>query len=159
MKIERNMRSEIPSFPVPAILVIDQVIGMAYAYCVWYSRKEQQQPLSVFTFLPDSAGLLAARPPGHFLTLLVTRVYLILRFFRLNRSDYEYRMQSRKDLTFKLENLDLHYNMSKKKRNNQLPENLPQLQNLIKRDPASYKDEVSFYKIFNNSNYTTLRIY
>ncbi|XP_014249063.1 protein SDA1 homolog [Cimex lectularius] len=28
-----------------------------------------------------------------------------------------------------------------KKHNNQLPENLPQLQNLIKRDPASYKDE------------------
>jgi protein SDA1 len=27
--------------------------------------------------------------------------------------------------------------------NNQLPDNLPQLQNLIKRDPASYKDEVS----------------
>lgn len=28
--------------------------------------------------------------------------------------------------------------------NNQLPENLPQLQNLIKRDPESYKEEVSF---------------
>ncbi|KAK7580661.1 hypothetical protein V9T40_001290 [Parthenolecanium corni] len=28
-----------------------------------------------------------------------------------------------------------------RKRNNQLPDNLPQLQNLIKRDPASYKDE------------------
>lgn len=27
--------------------------------------------------------------------------------------------------------------------NNQLPNNLPQLQNLIKRDPASYKEEVS----------------
>lgn len=25
--------------------------------------------------------------------------------------------------------------------NNQLPDNLPQLQNLIRRDPASYKDE------------------
>lgn len=25
--------------------------------------------------------------------------------------------------------------------NNQLPDNLPQLQNLIKRDPASYKEE------------------
>lgn len=25
--------------------------------------------------------------------------------------------------------------------NNQLPDNLPQLQNLIKRDPVSYKDE------------------
>lgn len=25
--------------------------------------------------------------------------------------------------------------------NNQLPDNLPQLQNLIKRDPASYKDD------------------
>lgn len=29
-----------------------------------------------------------------------------------------------------------------KKHNNQLPDNLPQLQNLIKRDPASYRDEV-----------------
>jgi protein SDA1 len=29
--------------------------------------------------------------------------------------------------------------------NNQLPNNLPQLQNLIKRDPVSYKDEVSFH--------------
>lgn len=29
----------------------------------------------------------------------------------------------------------------KKRLNNQLPNNLPQLQNLIKRDPASYKDE------------------
>ncbi|XKL67457.1 hypothetical protein PGB90_002948 [Kerria lacca] len=28
-----------------------------------------------------------------------------------------------------------------KKHNNQLPDNLPQLQNLIKRDPASYRDE------------------
>lgn len=28
--------------------------------------------------------------------------------------------------------------------NNQLPDNLPQLQNLIKRDPESYKEEVSF---------------
>ncbi|XP_066902618.1 protein SDA1 homolog [Halyomorpha halys] len=28
-----------------------------------------------------------------------------------------------------------------KRNNNQLPQNLPQLQNLIKRDPASYKDE------------------
>lgn len=28
--------------------------------------------------------------------------------------------------------------------NNRLPENLPQLQNLIKRDPESYKEEVSF---------------
>lgn len=27
--------------------------------------------------------------------------------------------------------------------NNQLPNNLPQLQNLIKRDPESYKEEVS----------------
>lgn len=26
--------------------------------------------------------------------------------------------------------------------NNQLPDNLPQLQNLIKRDPESYKEEV-----------------
>lgn len=25
--------------------------------------------------------------------------------------------------------------------NNQLPDNLPQLQNLIKRDPASYRDD------------------
>lgn len=28
--------------------------------------------------------------------------------------------------------------------NNQLPDNLPQLQNLIKRDPESYKEEVRF---------------
>ena len=35
--------------------------------------------------------------------------------------------------------------------NNQLPDNLPQLQNLIKRDPESYKEEVSFsHKHFNN---------
>jgi protein SDA1 len=27
--------------------------------------------------------------------------------------------------------------------NNQLPDNLPQLQNLIKRDPESYREEVS----------------
>lgn len=27
--------------------------------------------------------------------------------------------------------------------NNRLPDNLPQLQNLIKRDPESYKEEVS----------------
>lgn len=35
--------------------------------------------------------------------------------------------------------------------NNQLPDNLPQLQNLIKRDPESYKEEVSFptyFKLF-----------
>ena len=31
--------------------------------------------------------------------------------------------------------------------NNQLPENLPQLQNLIKRDPETYEDDVCF-KIF-----------
>lgn len=30
---------------------------------------------------------------------------------------------------------------SSKRQNNQLPNNLPQLQNLIKRDPESYKDE------------------
>lgn len=30
-----------------------------------------------------------------------------------------------------------------KRNNNQLPNNIPQLQNLIKRDPLSYKDEVS----------------
>ena len=30
-----------------------------------------------------------------------------------------------------------------KRHNNQLPDNIPQLQNLIKRDPLSYKDEVS----------------
>lgn len=35
------------------------------------------------------------------------------------------------------------------RQNNQLPSNLPQLQNLIKRDPQSYKDEVS--KIFRLS--------
>lgn len=28
-----------------------------------------------------------------------------------------------------------------RRHNNQLPDNLPQLQNLIKRDPASYKEE------------------
>lgn len=33
--------------------------------------------------------------------------------------------------------------------NNQLPDNLPQLQNLIKRDPASYRDEfLQQYKHF-----------
>ena len=31
--------------------------------------------------------------------------------------------------------------VSTKRQNNQLPNNLPQLQNLIKRDPDSYKDE------------------
>jgi len=31
--------------------------------------------------------------------------------------------------------------------NNQLPDNLPQLQNLIKRDPESYKEEVIFVLI------------
>ena len=30
-----------------------------------------------------------------------------------------------------------------KRQNNQLPNNLPQLQNLIKRDPESYKEEFS----------------
>ena len=32
--------------------------------------------------------------------------------------------------------------------NNQLPTNLPQLQNLLKRDPSSYKDEVRDKKKF-----------
>lgn len=33
--------------------------------------------------------------------------------------------------------------------NNQLPENLPQLQNLIKRDPESYKEEfLQQYRFF-----------
>lgn len=32
--------------------------------------------------------------------------------------------------------------------NNQLPDNLPQLQNLIKRDPESYKEEVSLQLYF-----------
>lgn len=36
-----------------------------------------------------------------------------------------------------------------RKRNNQLPDNLPQLQNLIKRDPASYKDEVRISSMKN----------
>lgn len=31
--------------------------------------------------------------------------------------------------------------------NNQLPDNIPQLQNLIKRDPQSYKDEVNFVAV------------
>lgn len=36
--------------------------------------------------------------------------------------------------------------------NNQLPDNLPQLQNLIKRDPQSYKDDfVQQYKFFLNT--------
>lgn len=36
--------------------------------------------------------------------------------------------------------------------NNQLPDNLPQLQNLIKRDPESYKDEfVQQYNYFKNT--------
>lgn len=30
-----------------------------------------------------------------------------------------------------------------KRTNNQLPNNLPQLQNCVKKDPDSYKDEVS----------------
>lgn len=40
-----------------------------------------------------------------------------------------------------------------RKRNNQLPDNLPQLQNLIKRDPASYKDEVRILKIESKFNF------
>lgn len=42
-------------------------------------------------------------------------------------------------------NLFLCMNLGEKmvRHNNQLPENLPQLQNLIKRDPESYKEEVS----------------
>lgn len=31
------------------------------------------------------------------------------------------------------------------RQNNKLPNNLPQLQNLIKRDPQSYGDEVSVF--------------
>lgn len=35
--------------------------------------------------------------------------------------------------------------------NNQLPDNLPQLQNLVKRDPESYKDDfIQQYKHFQN---------
>lgn len=43
-------------------------------------------------------------------------------------------------------NLFLFINLDEKmvRHNNRLPENLPQLQNLIKRDPESYKEEVSF---------------
>lgn len=38
-----------------------------------------------------------------------------------------------------------------RKHNNQLPDNLPQLQNLIKRDPASYKEEFEQqYKHYQN---------
>lgn len=36
--------------------------------------------------------------------------------------------------------------------NNQLPDNLPQLQNLVKRDPESYKDDfMQQYKFFQNT--------
>lgn len=36
--------------------------------------------------------------------------------------------------------------------NNQLPDNLPQLQNLIKRDPQSYKDDfLQQYNFFLNT--------
>lgn len=36
--------------------------------------------------------------------------------------------------------------------NNQLPDNLPQLQNLVKRDPESYRDDfLQQYKFFNNT--------
>lgn len=36
--------------------------------------------------------------------------------------------------------------------NNQLPDNLPQLQNLVKRDPESYKDDfLQQYKFFQNT--------
>lgn len=36
--------------------------------------------------------------------------------------------------------------------NNQLPDNLPQLQNLIKRDPQSYKDDfLQQYQFFLNT--------
>ena len=37
---------------------------------------------------------------------------------------------------------DFSLNMGISQHNNKLPNNLPQLQNLIKRDPGSYKDEV-----------------
>ena len=36
--------------------------------------------------------------------------------------------------------------------NNRLPENLPQLQNLIKRDPESYKEEVSIFNAISPSD-------
>lgn len=36
--------------------------------------------------------------------------------------------------------------------NNQLPDNLPQLQNLVKRDPESYKDDfLQQYQFFKNT--------
>lgn len=36
--------------------------------------------------------------------------------------------------------------------NNQLPDNLPQLQNLVKRDPESYRDDfLQQYKFFQNT--------
>ena len=36
--------------------------------------------------------------------------------------------------------------------NNQLPDNLPQLQNLVKRDPESYKDDfLQQYNFFKNT--------
>lgn len=48
--------------------------------------------------------------------------------------------------------------------NNQLPYNLPQLQNLIKRDSESYKEEVSLsflcndllYKSYHSQNFIPL---
>ena len=40
-----------------------------------------------------------------------------------------------------LQFISFHVEMSRRK-SNQLPNNLPQLQNVIKRDPLSYKDEV-----------------
>lgn len=43
-----------------------------------------------------------------------------------------------------------------KKRNNQLPDNLPQLQNLIKRDPVSYKDEVRNLKLYKSNIWSDL---
>lgn len=44
-----------------------------------------------------------------------------------------------------------------KSNNNKLPNNLPQLQNLIKRDPESYKDEVDIY--FDKSEISLTHIF
>ncbi len=37
--------------------------------------------------------------------------------------------------------------MGKETHNNKLPDNLPQLQNLIKRDAGSYKEEVDLFSV------------
>lgn len=48
--------------------------------------------------------------------------------------------------------LCIHLEEKMVRHNNQLPENLPQLQNLIKRDPESYKEEVSIFSAICSSD-------